>query len=70
MNEVTRDSVKELIRQLPENMFSFDDLRKSVSGDYESLKDVIFALLNEEHPNLIQVFDKEAQTMKFVWRQP
>ncbi|UNU26226.1 restriction endonuclease subunit S [Microcoleus vaginatus] len=66
MTKMTEESVKEAISQLPKDKFSFDELRENISGDYDSLKDILFALLSEAEPSLTQVFDREEQTMRFV----
>jgi len=66
MTKMTEESVKEAISQLPKDKFSFDELRENISGDYDSLKDILFALLSEAEPSLTQVFDRAEQTMRFV----
>ncbi|HLP92215.1 MAG TPA: restriction endonuclease subunit S [Nostocaceae cyanobacterium] len=66
MTKMTKESVKEVIRQLPKDKFSFDELRENLPGDYDSLKNILFALLNEPEPSLKQVFDQEAQAMRFL----
>jgi len=66
MSKMTEESVKEVIRQLPKETFSFDELREKLSGDYDSLKDILFTLLSEAEPSLIQVFDQEAIAMRFM----
>lgn len=66
MTKMTEESVKEAISQLPKDKFSFDELRENIPGDYDSLKDILFALLSEAEPSLKQVFDQEEQTMRFV----
>ena len=60
MTTLTTDTLKEIIRGLPTDQFTFDDLRGQVSADYETLKDMIFVLLSEA-PASIQVFDTEAK---------
>ncbi|MBW4563302.1 MAG: restriction endonuclease subunit S [Mojavia pulchra JT2-VF2] len=65
MTKMTKESVKEAIRQLPQNKFSFDELRENLTGDYDSLKDILFTLLSEAKPILTQVFDQEEQAMRF-----
>jgi type I restriction enzyme S subunit len=64
--KLTTDTLKEIIRSLPTDRFMFDDLRGQVSADYETLKDVVFALLSEAPASVKQVFDAEAQTMRLV----
>jgi type I restriction enzyme, S subunit len=63
---LTTDTLKEIIRGLPTDQFTFDDLRGQVSADYETLKDVVFALLSEAPASIKQVFDTEAKTMRLV----
>jgi len=66
MPKMTEKSVKEVIRQLPSETFSFDELREKISGDYDLFKDILFTLLSEAEPSLMQVFDQEAKAMRFV----
>jgi len=66
MTKMTEESVKEAIRQLPKDKFSFDELRDNLPGDYDSLKDILFALLSEAEPSLTQVFDREERAICFV----
>jgi type I restriction enzyme S subunit len=66
MTQLTMDALKKIILGLPTDQFAFDDLRGQVSADYETLKDVVFALLSEEPASVKQVFDTEAQTMRLV----
>jgi type I restriction enzyme, S subunit len=66
MTKMTKESIKEAIHQLPKDKFSFDELRETFPGDYDSLKEIVFALLSEGEPSLTQVFDQEVQAMRFV----
>jgi type I restriction enzyme, S subunit len=66
MTKLSQESVKEVIHQLPNDKFSFDELRGKIPGDYDLLKDILFTLLDETEPILQQVFDREAETMCFV----
>jgi type I restriction enzyme, S subunit len=66
MTKLSQESVKEVIHQLPNNQFSFDELRKEISGNYDLLKDILFVLLDETDPIIKQVFDQEAESMCFV----
>ena len=50
--------------------FSFDELRVQVAGDYDSLKDALFELLEEPQPVVRQVFDKKTKTMQLVRVRP
>lgn len=65
MTKMTKESVREAIHQLPKDKFSFDELRENLTGDYDSLKDILFALLSEAEPILRQVFDQEERVMCF-----
>jgi type I restriction enzyme, S subunit len=66
MTKLSQESVKEVIHQLPNDKFSFDELRGKIPGDYDLLKDILFTLLGETEPILQQVFDKEAKSIFFV----
>ena len=63
---MNKETVKEVIKQLPNNMFSFDDLRDQLPGNYDELKDIVFALLSESEPSITQVFDETLRAMRFV----
>lgn len=65
MAKYNTESVKVIIQQMPQNRFSFDELRNQVTTDYEALKDIVFALLAESEPVLRQVFDENVQAMRF-----
>jgi type I restriction enzyme S subunit len=64
--KLTTDALKEIIRGLPTDQFTFDDLRRQVSADYETLKDMVFTLLSEAPASVKQVFDMEAKTMRLM----
>jgi type I restriction enzyme S subunit len=66
MTKMSDESVKEVIRQLPKDTFSFDDLREKLPDDenYDLLKDILFDLLDKA--DIRQVFDRESQAMRFV----
>lgn len=66
---MTEESVKEVIRQLPKDRFSFDELYENFPSDYNLLKDILFNLLNETEPSLTQVFDQQERGMRFVWEE-
>jgi len=66
MPKMTKESIKEVIRQLPSETFSFDELREKISGDYDSFKDIFFTLLSESEPSIIQVFDQKAEAIHFI----
>ncbi len=66
MTKVTKETVKKVIDQFPQERFSFDELRKKAPADYEALKEVLFTLLSETEPYLKQVFDQDAKAMRFI----
>ena len=66
MTKMTKESVKEVIHQMPKDAFSFDELTEKLSGDYDSLKDILFTLLSEAEPSIMQVFNQEAEAMCFI----
>lgn len=70
MAKPTKESVKEIIARMPDDQFTFDDLRGYLAGDYESLKGIVFDLLAEPNPSLEQVFDKAAGALRFVRVKP
>lgn len=69
MNKMSNQSVKKLIHQLPNNTFLFNELysetNKILSGDYDLFKDILFALLDESEPTIIQIFDQDTKTICF-----
>jgi type I restriction enzyme, S subunit len=66
MTKMTKEFVKEVIHQLPKDRFSFDELRENLPDDYDALRDILFTLLSEVEPSIMQVFDQEAKVMHFV----
>ena len=64
MSITDKDSIKAVILSLRTNRFSFDELRVQAGGDYESLRAVLFELLEEPSPVVRQVFDQEAKAIK------
>ncbi|MEQ9487061.1 restriction endonuclease subunit S [Coleofasciculus sp. F4-SAH-05] len=72
MTKISSQSLKKLIHQLPNNTFSFEelysDINEKMSGDYDSIKDILFTLLDESEPSIIQIFDSETKAMRFMRR--
>ena len=72
MTKMSNESVKETIHKLPKNTFSFDELHseiiKKLTGDYDLLKDILFALLDETEPSIMQTFYQETKAMRFIRR--
>ena len=65
-----KDSIKEVILSLETDRFSFDELRDQAGGDYESLKGILFELLEEQNPVVRQFFDQEVKAMKLERIRP
>lgn len=64
--EINEASVKEVIDQWPQDTFSFEELYEKISGNYDSLKDILFSLLSEPKPIITQIFDPKAKSIRFV----
>lgn len=64
MAKHTLASLKEVIRKMPADRFSYDELLNKAMADYETLKDIVFALLAGSEPVLKQIFDEDAQAMR------
>ena len=58
-------SLSEIVNQMEEDSFTFEQLREAASTDYESLKDQLFVILADSKSGLTQVFDAETQSIKF-----
>jgi type I restriction enzyme S subunit len=70
MSITDKDSIKAVILSLRTIRFSFDELRAQAGGDYESLRAVLFELLEEPSPVVRQVFDQEAKVIKLERIRP
>lgn len=68
MPKIDEKYVKEVVRQIPEEIFLFDELKKGIPDDYDVLKDVLFTLLDESEPSIMQVFEPKAGVIQFVRR--
>ncbi len=66
MRTPNSETVLAAVAKMKSSEFSFDDLREAVPGDYESLKQVVFDLLQESDPTLTQRFDEDTAEMKLV----
>lgn len=65
MSDTSKEAIRDTILKLKVRTFSFDDLRATVSADYESLKAAVFELLEGPEPIIRQVFNKKAETIQF-----
>jgi type I restriction enzyme S subunit len=70
MSNTDKDAIKAAILKLKVERFSFDELRAQVAGDYDSVRDALFELLEEPKPIVRQVFDKRAKAMQLVRVRP
>jgi type I restriction enzyme S subunit len=66
MRNAGNEELRAAILKLKVSAFSFEDLQSHVGGDYESLKDALFELLEESEPIVRQVFDKKTKAMRFI----
>lgn len=66
MSKLNKDYVNEVILKMPKELFSFDELRESLSGDYDMLRDILFDLLDDSESSIMQVFDQESRSIQFV----
>lgn len=62
MNKLDAAAVKKWVSQQTE-AFTFAQLQSVFNGDYETLKDIVFDILQEEQAVIRQVFNKESQHM-------
>jgi type I restriction enzyme S subunit len=66
MMKVNIGSIRKVIEQFPKDIFTFDELRAKVSTDYDTLKEILFTLLEGENPPLKQIFDEATLQIKFI----
>lgn len=66
MQKTTIETISSSIQRLPTDRFTFNELRDHIPEDYDTLKDMVFALLSDPHSGLKQVFDAETGSMHFV----
>lgn len=64
MRKLDKTSVLRAIEGMATGSFAFEELRAKVPGDYDELKDILFALLDDPQSGIIQVFDKQAKAMR------
>jgi type I restriction enzyme, S subunit len=64
--KITKDSLKAAIRALPESSFTFEELQQQVPTEYDTLRDLLFDLLDESKPVLKQIFDQQAQSIRLL----
>ena len=59
-------NLADIVNQMVEDSFTFEQLSSKAALDYENLKTELFALLADTGSGLTQVFDPKAKTMKFM----
>lgn len=64
--KLTTDALKEIIRGLPNDRFTLDDLRRQTSTDHTTLEDVVCMLMSEAPASVKHLLDAESQTVKLV----
>lgn len=64
MRQNVGEKLKEWVSKADEKPFTFDDLRRDISGDYDELKDAVYALLDQK-TEVEQVFDESSKAMSF-----
>ncbi|WP_050588926.1 hypothetical protein [Mesorhizobium sp. L2C089B000] len=58
-----REFLKENMQNWPEEGVSFQDLRGEFRGNYDDLKEAVFASISDDEPTLQQVFDETRSLM-------
>jgi type I restriction enzyme, S subunit len=66
MRKTTKENVLKSIKELKNNVFSFEDIKKISAGDYDDLKTVLFELLDDPKSGITQVFDEKHKAMRFA----
>lgn len=64
--KMTEESVKEAINQFSDDAFSFEELRNSIPGDYEKLKEIVFSLLSKTEAPIKQVFEPNRKVICLI----
>ena len=64
LESATEGNLLDIVNHMPKAGFTFDELRRASSADYESLKKELFALLADVNSGVEQFFDTDAKTMK------
>jgi type I restriction enzyme, S subunit len=59
-----REDLGQVVKRMPLDHFTFEELRAHAKGNYESLKDELFGLLADPAFGLVQFFDDSDKMMK------
>jgi type I restriction enzyme S subunit len=65
IKKMDKASAQQVIEAMPKGLFTFDELRAKLPGDYDALKEILFSLLDDPQSGVVQVFDKKAKSMRF-----
>jgi len=68
MTKITREALREAILALPKDNFTMRDIQHTLAGDYDTLRDFLFELLDEVDAVVSQVFDEESREIRLVRR--
>ena len=63
--DTPRDVLQRAVDAMPQQRFSFEDLRAKVTDDYDAVRDALFELLDTPHSGVKQVFDAKTKTLMF-----
>jgi type I restriction enzyme S subunit len=66
MEKLSLETLTDQIQTIPEDSFTFDQLRQHINSDYETLRELLFQLLDSPGTPLKQVFDPKAKQMILV----
>ncbi|RPF00052.1 type I restriction enzyme S subunit [Vibrio crassostreae] len=66
MKKTTEDEVNDWVVKHKESTFTFEQLLTSIGGDYEHIKDSVFAALSNKKPLFKQYFDDQTGSIAFV----
>jgi type I restriction enzyme S subunit len=64
MKKINLDSVRSWIDLQPNN-FTFEQLSQDFNGDYNAIKDIVFSLLQENGPSIVQEFNSTKREIVF-----
>jgi type I restriction enzyme, S subunit len=66
MPRLSEKLVKEAIAKIDAETFSFDELSRNLPSSYDSIKDILFSMLDESTPAIRQTFDKKSKKILFA----
>jgi type I restriction enzyme, S subunit len=66
MPKLTKETMLKEIKNISNDVFSFEDLKRNFSADYNSLKDILFELLDDPQSGITQIFDEKQKEILFL----